>query len=139
MMDDIAEVLAANQAFYSAFAAGDMAKMAAVWAERAPVACAHPGAPLLVGRETVLDSWQGILAAPERPEILCFSAQAHLLGAVAYVTCYERLGGQTGATLLATNIFAREGGRWRIAHHHASPTPVAPPPGAETGHGQVLH
>ena len=45
----------------------------------------------------------------------------------AYVTCYERLG--AGAFLLATNVLVKEkDGRWRLAHHHASPTPMAPPP-----------
>ena len=136
MSDDRAAALAANQAFYDAFAAGDMARMAAAWAEKAPVACAHPGAPLLVGRDVVLESWQSILTAPERPDILCFNAQVHLLGDSAYVTCYERLGGPRGATLLATNILTKEGTAWRIVHHHAAPTPVSGPPSAS---GHVVH
>ncbi len=140
---DQAAALAANQAFYDAFAAGDMTRMAGIWAERAPVACAHPGAPLLVGRVVVLESWASILNASQRPDIMCFRAQAHLLDAAAFVTCYERLGGRRGATLLATNVFAREDGAWRIVHHHASPAQVVPPekpPGKTPGTpGRVLH
>lgn len=134
-----AAVLAANKAFYDAFAFGDMAAMDAVWAEAAPVACAHPGAPLLVGRPTVLESWSSILAASQRPEIECFQAQAHMLDAAAFVTCYERLGGERGATLLATNVFAREAGAWRLVHHHASPTPAAPPRARTHAPDVVLH
>lgn len=139
MTADVAGALAANQAFYDAFAAGDMKAMAAVWAESAPCACAHPGAPLLVGRDTVLESWASILGAPERPEIECLQPQAHLLGDVAYVTCYERLGGAGGAVLLATNVLAREDGRWRMAHHHASPTPMAPQRRATGPAEHILH
>lgn len=136
MSDARAAVLAANQAFYDAFRKGDIEAMRALWAETAPVACAHPGAPLLVGRETVLESWESILGAPGRPEIACFQPQAHLLDRVAYVTCYERFGNVPGATLLATNILTLEGEAWRLVHHHAGPTPVAPPSDAPD---HILH
>ncbi|MGZ0190189.1 MAG: nuclear transport factor 2 family protein [Alphaproteobacteria bacterium] len=139
MSDDRMAVLAANQAFYNAFAAGDMDAMNAAWAEQAPVACAHPGAPLLVGRVTVLESWASILNAGARPEVLCFKPHVHLLERAAYVTCYERLGGERGATLLATNIFAKEGEAWRMVHHHASPTPVTPPRRTKNAPDRILH
>ena len=137
MSDVRAAVLTANQAFYDAFRNGDMATMRALWAEAAPVACAHPGAPLLVGREPVLESWNSILSQPERPEIVCFQPQVHILGDAAYVTCYERLG--PNAVLLATNILALEGDAWRFVHHHAGPTPVAPPQEPTPPSGHVLH
>ncbi len=139
MSDDVQAVLAANQAFYDAFAGGDMRAMSDIWAAAAPVACVHPGAPLLVGRATVLESWASILEAPERPNIECFQPVAHMIGNAAFVTCYERLGGAQGAVLLATNVFAKEGERWRIVHHHASPTPVSPPRPRAPAPDHVLH
>lgn len=133
-----AAALVANQAFYDAFAAGDMGAMEEIWAKDASCACAHPGAPLLIGRETVLESWATILAAPQRPEIECFNPIAHVLGDSAYVTCYERLG--PGAVLLATNVLVKEqDGRWRMAHHHASPTPMAPPRPKTAAADKVIH
>jgi len=126
MSHAVGDVIAANQAFYDAFANGDMQAMAAIWAAAAPVACIHPGAPLLTGRETVVESWSAILEAASRPEIECLQPQAHLLGDAAFVTCYERLGGAAGATLLATNVFVLEDGHWRLTHHHASPTLMTP-------------
>jgi ketosteroid isomerase-like protein len=115
------EVLEANEAFYRAFAARDLAAMAAAWAERHPVACSHPGWDVLDGRDEVLRSWRGILASPGAPAVSCSQAQAHVLGEVAFVTCHEVL---PGGTLSATNLFAREDGRWRLVHHQASP--IAP-------------
>ncbi len=115
------EVLEANEAFYRAFADRDPAAMAALWAERHPVACIHPGWDVLAGRLEVLASWRGILESPDAPSISCSLAEAHLLGDTAFVTCHEIV---SGGRLAATNVFVRESGAWRIVHHQA--TPIAP-------------
>ena len=115
------DVLEANEAFYRAFAARDFDAMAGLWAERHPVACSHPGWDVLDGREDVLASWRGILDSDSAPQVSCSLAQAHLLGEAAFVTCHEVL---PGGLLAATNLFVREGGRWRMVHHQASP--IAP-------------
>jgi ketosteroid isomerase-like protein len=134
-MDDAEAVLAANRTFYEAFAGGDMAAMGRVWAETGPVACIHPGGPALHGRELVIESWRQILGAAEPPRVRCRGAEAFLLGETAFVICYEEL---PGGILVATNIFARQAGTWRLMHHQAGPTvPVAPPlPGRQS---RVLH
>lgn len=115
-MTDQDAVLAANLEFYRAFAARDLAAMDALWARQAPVACLHPGWTALKDREAVMESWAGILSNPEAPRIACFDEEAHLYGDVALVLCEEEL---EGGTLAASNIFVREAGEWRIAHHHA--------------------
>lgn len=139
MSNDRDDVLAANATFYAAFENGDLAAMSDVWAEDGPVACLHPGAPLLVGREPVLDSWSHILGASQRPDIKCFKAFAHLMGHAAFVTCYEQLGGRTGTVLIVTNVFIREADRWRMTHHHASPAAVVPPQRSDDAKPPVLH
>lgn len=117
---DEAAVLAANAAFYRAFEQGDAAAMAALWAEAAPVACTHPGWTALHDRARILESWEGILAGGReaRVRVSCLEPQALLYGDVAFVTCNEAVGNNL---LAATNIFVREGGGWKMAHHHASP------------------
>jgi ketosteroid isomerase-like protein len=112
------EVLEANAAFYAAIARRDAGAMARLWAERLPVACIHPGWDVLDGREQVLASWRGILGGPGAPDLACDLAVAHLLGDVALVTCHEVLPGER---LAASNLFAREGGAWRMVHHQATP------------------
>ncbi len=111
------EVLEANEAFYRAFAARDVAAMEAAWARAAPVACVHPGWDALDGRDEVLASFRAILESGAAPRVRCTMAQAHLLGEVAFVTCHELV---EGATLVATNLFVREEGAWRLCHHQAS-------------------
>jgi ketosteroid isomerase-like protein len=116
-MRDEDQVLAANAAFYAAFAAKDEKAMAAVWAQRAPVACIHPGWHVLLGREAVLASWHGILRGPGAPAISCAGAVAKVYGDTAFVVCHEHI---PDVELIATNVFVREDGAWKMVHHHAS-------------------
>ena len=121
-LGDQETVISANEAFYDAFAAADVAAMEAIWAHDADVTCLHPGWPKLEGREPVLQSWRGILAHPGRPQIECVHPSAIIHGDTAIVLCYELM---QSACLLATNVFVREAGTWRLAHHHAGgPVPV---------------
>ena len=123
-MRDEQELLFANEAFYAAFAGGDQEAMTALWAKGGPVACLHPRAALLSGLDEVLESWRQILAAPNRPDIRCRAPKAFVQGETGFVVCYEEV---QGGYLIATNIFAREQGQWKMVHHQAGPAPGAPP------------
>jgi ketosteroid isomerase-like protein len=112
------EVLEANEAFYRAFTTRDADAMDALWARRAPVACIHPGWDALDGLAQVLGSFRAILDSSSAPEVICTVAAAHVLGDTAFVTCHERV---QGARFVATNVFTREEGAWRMVHHHSSP------------------
>jgi ketosteroid isomerase-like protein len=111
-------VRAANLEFYRAFTTRDLAAMERLWAKRVPVLCTHPGWLPLTGRSAVMASWQGILANPEAPSVMCHDDIAFLYGELAVVLCEEEL---SGGHLAATNIFIKEDGAWRLMHHHASP------------------
>ncbi|HXC30737.1 MAG TPA: nuclear transport factor 2 family protein [Stellaceae bacterium] len=115
-MEDSDAVLAANLQFYQAFTTRDAAAMDTLWAQRAPVACVHPGWPPLVDRQSVIESWRGILSNPESPRIVCYDERVFLYGDTALVICEEEL---AGGTLIASNWFVREDGDWRMAHHQA--------------------
>jgi len=124
-----AALIAANEAFYEAFNRRDIARMDSLWASNAPVACAHPGWAALIGREEVMESWRAILDNPRAPRIRCKDPKAHLYGDAGFVLCIEEIG---RTTMLATNVFAREHGDWKLVHHHAGPVspraPGSPPP-----------
>jgi len=121
-MSDAHLVLFANDAFYAAFAARDVEAMDNVWSRRENVTCIHPGSSPIFGNRRVRRSWRMILTNPQSPAIVCRNATAQMCGDVAYVLCWEQID-QT--FLAATNIFAREDGRWRMIHHQAA---AAPPP-----------
>lgn len=115
-------VLAANDAFYRAFAERDVDAMDEIWARRTAVVCIHPGWELLAGREVVMQSWQAIMSNPDSPAIECREAAVHNYGDVAFVICYEAVG---SSVLVATNIFAMEDGAWKMVHHQAAGTRAA--------------
>ncbi|MFM2044592.1 MAG: hypothetical protein RLY86_3168 [Pseudomonadota bacterium] len=129
-------VLAANRAFYEAFASGDLAAMERLWADDRPVGCIHPGWPPLTERCGVMESWREIFshgAPPVRAEM----AEVQLHGDCALVLCLEIVG---HGRMSASNLFVRVDGVWRIAHHQASPlSPRIPPePGRAGPKGKVV-
>jgi len=111
------EILAANAAYYRAFAAGDFAAMSRIWAHE-QVSCVHPGWPVLVGRPAVLESWHGILGNAGAERIAFHEATAMVTGNEGRVLCIEVIGAMAFA---ASNWFRRIDGAWRMIHHHASP------------------
>lgn len=133
MTADETAVIAANDSFYRCFAARDLRAMDRVWAQRAAVTCIHPGWQPLHGREAVMVSWKDILGNPGAPAIACMRPAAHVFGDVAFVICNERL---PGAELVATNIFVREDGEWRMVQHHAGGVAV---PSAEAEPSGTVH
>jgi hypothetical protein len=112
------EVLDANSAFYRAFSSRDLEAMDCLWSRRTPVMCVHPGWDALRGRDEVMDSWRAILTGTESPKVGCSHAFAQVHGDVALVVCREHV---EGGQLVATNVFVREQGVWRLVHHQASP------------------
>jgi ketosteroid isomerase-like protein len=109
-------ILAANEAFYRAFAARDFDRMEGLWASGAWITCIHPGWGVVRGRGAVIASWRSILESPGSPRITCANAAAYPIGDSAYVICEEHV---AGAVLVATNVFVREAGVWKLAHHQA--------------------
>lgn len=112
------KVIAANAAFYAAFATGDFASMERLWADDDGISCIHPGWPAILGRATVIGSWRDILKNPERPQVTCAEPQAIIDGDSGRVLCIEIV---DGTALAAANHFRRVGDSWRLVHHQSSP------------------
>ena len=112
------EILAANQRFYEAFAQADLGAMDDLWARNAPVSCVHPGWGAIVEREEIMLSWRAILEGEAPGEVEYAAAEAYPGADMAYVVCSETIG---EAQLVATNVFVREDGEWKMVHHHAGP------------------
>ena len=120
-VDDAQQLEEVNARFYDAFAKQDLAAMDAVWAREVAVACIHPGWPALENRGDVMASWRAILGdlpGGDAPEVACAEPRVTVVGDMGFVICKELVGPHE---LLATNVFVREGGQWRIVHHHAAP------------------
>ncbi len=116
---DTAAVLFANDSFYLTLQTGDANAMDEIWSSGDGVSCLHPGWPPLLGRATVMQSWRAILANPQQQAIAAHAAVVELHGDTAIVICYETVG---QFTLVATNIFVRETGGWKLVHHQSGET-----------------
>ena len=141
MSVDEEAVRAANRAFYRAFEALDLNRMAEVWAEHDPLSCIHPDGSLAAGRDAVLGTWRTIFANTPHISFEVRAERIEVRGDLAWVVCTEVLrqsspGGSAEGAVQATNIFRREADRWKVVHHHASPFFVAErpaPPRADKG------
>jgi ketosteroid isomerase-like protein len=122
-----AAVEAANTALYTAFEAGDVDLMEAVWDVEDPEAlvCVHPGWPMLRGRTDVLRSWSAVMAGTDYIQFFLTDVQVVVTGQAAVVTCTENVltSADVGenASVVATNVFVRRGDGWRLVVHHGSP------------------
>jgi ketosteroid isomerase-like protein len=115
----------ANARFYRAFEALDLAEMDAVWAHGDHVRCVHPGWPLLRGWDEVRESWQRIFEHGGEMRFTLSDVHVNPGGELGWVTCTENILSEAGervtvTAILATNLFERAAGGWRMIHHHAS-------------------
>ncbi len=121
-MSDLEE---ANARFYRAFETLDVGEMDSVWVHAAHVTCVHPGWPLLVGWEAVRASWETIFNNTAEMSFTLSAVRAIRAGEMGWVTCTENIlsegrGRVSVTSVLATNIYERDGEQWLLVHHHAS-------------------
>lgn len=117
---DTTALLFANEAFYIAFQTHDMQAMDNLWSSTQPASCIHPGWPPLMGRDAVMESWLMLLSNQPAPNITFSHPTATIFAETGMVICYEAL---PEGTLVATNLFHRDGAKWQMFHHQASPAP----------------
>lgn len=115
-------VVAANTAFYKAFREEDVEAMDGLWARSVEASVIHPGWNGIVGRGDVMRSWRNIIVSGGAPKIFPQKPVVTVHGDTATVICYEKI---DDSYLVATNIFVKEKGAWRLIHHHAAPAPTA--------------
>jgi ketosteroid isomerase-like protein len=73
--------------------------------------------------------WQVILksARPGTVKIEVSDVRTAVSAGQAFVTCLELLDSQDNrGRIVATNVFERQDGQWKIIHHHGSPMSFAP-------------
>lgn len=126
------DVRAANVAFYAAFEARDLDAMSEVWEHSDRISVTHPGWPRLEGWARVAASWETIFANTPYIQFVLTDETVAIADGVAWVTVDENIlqtqglgeageaGELSGASVAATNVFAHDGGRWRMVVHHGS-------------------
>ena len=127
--DAVHDLRDANERFYRALEALDLATMELVWLHAPDVRCIHPGSEALVGWDTVRSAWQQIFANTRWMRVQPTDVRMQVIGEVGIVACAENITATQDddvgvAVAQATNVFHRTGEGWRMVVHHASPAPM---------------
>jgi ketosteroid isomerase-like protein len=120
------DVRKASDRFYAALnhgISGDAGPMNAVWAHNADVTTMHPIGEREVGWEQVRSSWEQAAAVFGGGQVRLKDQLIRVGADLAY-----EVGIEDGEATVAgervqfkhrvTNIYRREGGEWKIVHHH---------------------
>ena len=122
----IEEVTRVNELFYQAFESLDIAAMDHIWAHQEYVTCIHPGWSIRVGWPAVRDSWVIIFNNTFSMEFHLSDLQVQVAADIAWVICTENITSRVEenaqqSRVMATNLYERIEGAWKIIHHHGSP------------------
>ena len=125
-MSDKDAVREANAGFYRAFESLDVERMEAVWLQVPHIVCIHPGWRPLSGWGPIMHSWERIFDSTFEMKFETSEIQLLVSGDVAIIVVQENLtqrgyDGIIRSTVLATNVFERAGGEWKMVLHHGSP------------------
>lgn len=128
-----ADVREASEQFYAApnrMANGDAGPLADIWSHSPDVTTMHPIGGRQVGWDEVRGSWEQVASLASAGEVKLVDQIIRVSGDLAY-----ELGMEEGSITIArhkaaiadqrvTNIYRREGGRWKIVHHHTDLSPA---------------
>ena len=127
---EIDAVKTANQAFYAALSARDVAAMQKVWSSDADTQNIGPrDKAATIGWAAMKKRSAGAFDAFPELKVAMAETRIKIVGAVAWVSGIEQMqrkdkaGGTSSGANLATNIFQKQGGRWLMVYHHASLMP----------------
>ena len=124
---------------------GDAGPLAAVWSQGADVSTMHPIGGREIGWEQVKASWENVAGIASDGKVELKDQVIRVVGNLAYETGTEQghftLGGHNVPEFQSrvTNIYEREGGSWKIVHHHVDVSQAMVdvlrqlPPPAESG------
>lgn len=125
------EVREASTQFYAALnrmANGDATPLSDIWSHGSSITTMHPIGGRQVGWNEVWESWSQVAGAASDGKVELKDQLIRVVGDVAYEVGTEdaqfKLGGQmVGGRIRVTNIYEKEGGAWKIVHHHTDPAP----------------
>lgn len=133
---------AVEEAFYDAMQRGDVDAMMALWADDEEAVCVHPNGSRLVGIPAIRAAFAAIFS---RGGVDVRPSAVRILqgGTLATHNLVEKVvvtgpGGKRVVECVATNVYVKTPGGWRIVVHHASTIAEAAEPAPPEVPG-VLH
>jgi ketosteroid isomerase-like protein len=126
------EVRKASAQFYAALnrmAKGAVGAMSDVWSHSASTTTMHPIGGREVGWDAVKQSFDQVAQLAEDGAVKLKDQLVRVVGDLAYEVGVEvgrlKLGGHEAAIEhRVTNVYQREGGAWKMVHHHTDTSPA---------------
>ena len=126
------EVLQASKQFYSALnrmLKGDTGPLANIWSHGSSVTTMHPIGGREIGWEKVADSFKGVAGIASGGEVALTDQRIEVDGNMAYEVGSEKGQATLGGKKVAiehrvTNVYRKEGGAWKMVHHHTDTSPA---------------
>jgi ketosteroid isomerase-like protein len=126
------EVLQASRQFYSALnrmLKGDVGPLASTWSHNPAVTAMHPIGGREIGWEKVADSFKKVAGIASGGEVALIDQRVEVDGTMAYEVGIEKGQGTLDGKKVAiehrvTNVYRKEGGTWKMVHHHTDVSPA---------------
>jgi len=120
------EVRAASKEFYAALnrmLAGDSSSLGDIWSHSSTVTALHPIGDWHVGWKEVKESFDEVAKASTGGHVKMTDQLIRVAGDSAYevgveIAKFAIAGQPLTVNSRVTNIYQREGGAWKIVHHH---------------------
>ena len=130
-MSTVDEVREASKKFYAALnrmANGESNTLAVAWAQNGNVTAMHPIGGREVGWDAVKGSFNQVAGVASDSKIELEDQLIQDLGDVAYELGTESAqfkiaGHPVKGEMRVTNIYKKEGGSWKVVHHHTDLSP----------------
>jgi ketosteroid isomerase-like protein len=126
------EIRNASSKFYAALNRmlnGDAQPLSDIWSHGPTVTTMHPIGGRQVGWDQVWETWEQVGKGASDGKVELKDQLIRVLGNVAYEVGVEypefKLNGEkVSGEIRVTNIYQREGGAWKMTHHHADLAPA---------------
>ncbi|HKJ44108.1 MAG TPA: nuclear transport factor 2 family protein [Sunxiuqinia sp.] len=120
------EVRKASKQFYAALnemTSGDASSLKEIWSHNATVTTMHPIGGRQVGWDEVWKAWDQTAQVASDGNVELQNQLIRVVGDLAYEVGVENAtfkiaGNQANGQVRVTNIYQKEGGSWKIVHHH---------------------
>jgi len=127
-MSTEAEVRAVSDRFYSALSRLDVSQLESVWSQSNSVSTMHPMGGEQVGWPEVRKSFEEAAGAMTDIHVELVDQRIQTGEDIAYETGIERGRGKVAGEQIefehrVTNVYRREGGQWKMVHHHTDVSP----------------
>jgi ketosteroid isomerase-like protein len=123
------EVRAVSNRFYSALSDMDVAQLAEVWSQSGTVTTMHPMGGEQVGWPEVRKSFEEAAQGMTDVRVELADQLIRTGEDLAYEIGLERGRGKVAGEQIefeqrVTNVYRREGGQWKMVHHHTDVSPA---------------